>query len=374
MTEATNTNSAAKTKAKREPLLRVAKRNNIKSWQAACIRVGGVLVALIINAIFILATTGVDPITAYATMFRGAFGNSIYIWSTINSTVKLLCIAVALAPAFKMRFWNIGAEGQVLIGALMTAIVMVNFADLPAYLLFPLMFLSAAVGGAVWAVIPAIFKAKWGTNETLFTLMMNYVAIQLVSFFYNLWKGSSSSLGQLNKIGHEGWFPAIMGQRTFINVIIVVILTVVMYFYLSKTKQGYEISVVGESQNTARYAGINVKAVLIRTMAISGLVCGVCGCMTVAGQSQTISTNIASGYGFTAIIVAWLSKFNTFYMAGISLFIVALEKGTALISNRFSSFSASACDVVVGIMLFCVIGCEFFINYRVLLRGKEAVK
>ncbi len=373
MTDTTNT-GAVKEKAKHEPLLRVAKRNTIKPWQAACIRAGGVLVALLINAIFILATTGVDPITAYATMFRGAFGNSIYIWSTVNATVKLLCIAVALAPAFKMRFWNIGAEGQVLIGALMTSIVMINFSDLPPYLLFPLMFLASAIGGAVWGVIPAIFKAKWNTNETLFTLMMNYVAIQLVSYFYNLWKGSASSLGQINKIGHEGWFPAIMGQRTFINVIIVLVLTVVMYFYLSKTKQGYEISVVGESQNTARYAGINVKAVLIRTMAISGLVCGVCGCMTVAGESQTISTEITSGYGFTAIIVAWLSKFNTFYMAGVSLFIAALERGTALIANRYSTFSTSACDVVVGIMLFCIIGCEFFINYRVMFRGKETAK
>lgn len=359
---------------KHEPLFRVVKRDSMKIWKAWGIRAGAVVVALLLNAVFISVTTGISPITAYATMIKGAFGNSIYLWGTLNATVKLLCIAVALAPAFKMRFWNIGAEGQVLIGALMTAIVMIYCQDVPPYLLFPLMFIAAAVGGAVWGVIPAIFKAKWGTNETLFTLMMNYVAIQLVSYFYNLWKGSASSLGQINKITQAGWFPPILNQRTFLNVVIVLVLTVVMYFYLAKTKHGYEISVVGESQNTARYAGINVKAVIIRTMAVSGLICGLCGCLTVAGQSQTISANTAGGYGFTAIIVAWLAKFNTFYMAGISLFIVALEKGTALIANRFDSFSSSACDVVVAITLFCVIGCEFFINYKLLFRGKEATK
>lgn len=359
---------------KKQSLFHIAKRDTLPWYKSFAIRGCAILLALVVCAVVTMLLTGENPVNIFATIFKGAFGSARKSWVTFQNLAVLLGISLAVTPAFKMRFWNIGAEGQVLIGALMTSIVMINFSDLPPYLLFPLMFLASAIGGAVWGVIPAIFKAKWNTNETLFTLMMNYVAIQLVSYFYNLWKGSASSLGQINKIGHEGWFPAIMGQRTFINVIIVLVLTVVMYFYLSKTKQGYEISVVGESQNTARYAGINVKAVLIRTMAISGLVCGVCGCMTVAGESQTISTEITSGYGFTAIIVAWLSKFNTFYMAGVSLFIAALERGTALIANRYSTFSTSACDVVVGIMLFCIIGCEFFINYRVMFRGKETAK
>lgn len=360
-----------KAQTNKEPLLRVIKRADAPKWLPWVVRACAVLVALIINGIFISTTAGINPFSAYATMLKGGFGNSLYVWATIKSTVKLLCIAIALAPAFKMRFWNVGAEGQVLIGALMTAFVMIYGAQLPSVILFPLMFIAAAVGGAVWGVIPAIFKAKWDTNETLFTLMMNYIAIQLVSFYYNKWKGPASSLGKINKASEAGWFPAIFGQRFFINIIVVAVLMVAMYLYLEKTKQGYEISVVGESQNTARYAGINVRSVIIRTMAISGLICGLCGCMTVAGQSQTISANTAQGYGFTAIIVAWLAKFNTFYMAGISLFIIALENGTQLIADRYSSFSDSACDVVIGIMLFCIIGCEFFINYKVMLRKKE---
>lgn len=363
------TTKAAKSK---EPLFRVTPRVDVKTSLAWAVRIGAVVCALLVCSLFILFTTGINPIAAFATMFRGAFGNSIYIWSTVNATVKLLCIAVALAPAFKMRFWNIGAEGQVLIGGLATAFVMINFKDLPPALLIALMFVSSAAAGMLWGIIPAVFRAKWETNETLFTLMMNYVAIQLVSYFYNTWKGDHSSLGQINKSGQEGWFPQIMGERTFINVVVVVVLTVFMFFYLSKTKHGYEISVVGDSQSTARYAGINVKAVMIRTMALSGLICGICGCLTVAGESQTISANSAGGYGFTAIIVAWLAKFNTFYMAGISLFIVALERGTTLISDTYATFNDSACDVVVGIVLFFVIGCEFFINYKVSLKKKEA--
>ena len=367
----------------KEPFVRIAARKDdfCKPLTAVAIRVAALVGALLVCGLFIRLAANISVFEAFAAMLKGTFGQfgnatsmKIKCWDSAIYAARLLCISVALAPAFKMRFWNIGAEGQIVMGALITAIVMRDCTSLPSPLLYTLMILGCIAGGAIWGIVPAVFKAKWGTNETLFTLMMNYVAMKIMDFFYNDWKGLNSALEKINSKTKIGYLPEIFGHGYTINIIVFVLLAVIVFFYLKKTKQGYEISVVGESQNTARYAGINVKAVLIRTMAISGLVCGVCGCMTVAGQSQTISTNIASGYGFTAIIVAWLSKFNTFYMAGISLFIVALEKGTALISNRYSSFSASACDVVVGIMLFCVIGCEFFINYRVLLRGKEAVK
>lgn len=360
-------------KKNREPLFRVVKREDVSSGKAILIRALAVFAALLVNGIFILCITGVDPVSAYLKMLEGAFGNSIYLWATINATMKLLCISVALSLAFKMQFWNCGGEGQVLIGALAAAFVMAKFGEsVPGIALFVLMFLAAAVSGAIWGLIPAVFKAQWNTNETLFTLMMNYVAIQLVSYTYNVWRGQASGLGKLNKTTHAGWFPEIMGQRAFLNVIFVLLITVIVYFYLKYSKQGYEISVVGGSQNTARYAGINVKKVIIRTMALSGMLCGICGFLTVAGNDQTISTGTAGGYGFTAIIVAWLSKFNAFYMLGVSLFIVFLEKGTALIANDFSSFSASASAIVTGVILFFVIGSEFFMNYKLVFRKKTA--
>ena len=355
-------------KKTREPLFRVVKCEEVGTKKAILIRALAVFAALLVNGIFILCVTGVDPVSAYLKMLEGAFGNKIYLWATINATMKLLCISVALSLAFKMKFWNCGGEGQVLAGALAAAFVMAKFGEsVPNLVLFLLMFLAAAVFGAVWGVIPAIFKAQWNTNETLFTLMMNYVIIQLVSYTCNIWRGQASGLGKLNKTTHAGWFPEIFGQRAFLNVIFVLLITVIVYFYLKYSKHGYEISVVGGSQNT----GINVKKVIIRTMAISGMLCGICGFLTVAGNDQTISTGTAGGYGFTAIIVAWLSKFNAFYMLGVSLFIVFLEKGTALIANDFSTFSASASAIVTGVILFFVIGSEFFLNYKLVFRKKN---
>ena len=181
----------------------------------------------------------------------------------------LLGIAVALAPAFKMKFWNIGAEGQVLMGGVATAGCMIYFGDkIPNGFLLVLMFVVSCVAGALWGLIPAIFKAKWNTNETLFTLMMNYVALQITSFCVALWENpfGSNSVGIINQNTMAGWFPAIAGKPYLLNVILALTVTIVMYFYMRKSKQGYEISVVGESYYTARYAGISVIKVSIRTM------------------------------------------------------------------------------------------------------------
>jgi len=185
-----------------------------------------------------------------------------------------------------------------------------------------------------------------------------------VNYFYNKWRGAASALGKLNKGTKAGYLPALFGNKESLMILVVGILTILMYLYLNKTKQGYEIAVVGESVNTAKYAGMDVKKVVVRTMLISGAVCGVCGFMTVAGQDHSISSASAGGYGFTSIIVAWLAKFNTLVMVLISLFVVFLEKGTNHITDAYAGFDDSASRIVIGIMLFFVIGCEFFINYR----------
>ena len=235
-------------------------------------------------------------------------------------------------------------------------------------LLFAAMALGSIAAGALWGFIPAWFKSRWNTNETLFTLMMNYVATSIVACMTNIMRGQASSLGTLNKATKAGWFPVIMGQRYTINIIVVIVLTFVMYAYLRFSKQGYEISVVGESENTARYAGINVRRVTVRTMLISGAICGLCGFLIVAGKDQTISTASANGRGFTAIIVAWLAKFNTFYMALISFLLVFLERGASEIASAYS-LNEYAADIITGIILFFILGSEFFINYRVIPRG-----
>ena len=358
-----------------EPLVRIAKREGATFPQKVLVRAVAILLALVVDAFFIYFVTGLNPISVYRVMWNGTFMNTTRFSWAMRDLSSLLCIAIALAPAFKMRFWNIGAEGQVLIGGLVTALIMVYFGNsLPAPALFAAMVLGSLLAGGLWGFVPAWFKSRWNTNETLFTLMMNYVATSIVACMTNLMRGQASSLGTLNKGTKAGWLPVIAGQRYTINIIVVIVLTFAMYAYLRYSKQGYEISVVGESENTARYAGINVRRVMIRTMLISGALCGLCGFMIVAGRDQTISTTTAGGNGFTAIIVAWLAKFNTFYMALISFLMIFLQRGASEIASAYS-LNEYAADIITGIILFFILGSEFFINYRLIWRhGKKEGK
>ena len=358
-----------------EPLVRIAKREGATFPQKVLVRAVAILLALVVDAFFIYFVTGLNPISVYRVMWNGTFMTATRFSWAMRDLSSLLCIAIALAPAFKMRFWNIGAEGQVLIGGLVTALIMVYFGNsLPAPALFAAMVLGSLLAGGLWGFVPAWFKSRWNTNETLFTLMMNYVATSIVACMTNLMRGQASSLGTLNKGTKAGWLPVIAGQRYTINIIVVIVLTFAMYAYLRYSKQGYEISVVGESENTARYAGINVRRVMIRTMLISGALCGLCGFMIVAGRDQTISTTTAGGNGFTAIIVAWLAKFNTFYMALISFLLIFLQRGASEIASAYS-LNEYAADIITGIILFFILGSEFFINYRLIWRhGKKEGK
>ena len=358
-----------------EPLVRIAKREGATFPQKVLVRAVAILLALVVDAFFIYFVTGLNPISVYRVMWNGTFMNTTRFSWAMRDLSSLLCIAIALAPAFKMRFWNIGAEGQVLIGGLVTALIMVYFGNsLPAPALFAAIVLGSLLAGGLWGFVPAWFKSRWNTNETLFTLMMNYVATSIVACMTNLMRGQASSLGTLNKGTKAGWLPVIAGQRYTINIIVVIVLTFAMYAYLRYSKQGYEISVVGESENTARYAGINVRRVMIRTMLISGALCGLCGFMIVAGRDQTISTTTAGGNGFTAIIVAWLAKFNTFYMALISFLLIFLQRGASEIASAYS-LNEYAADIITGIILFFILGSEFFINYRLIWRhGKKEGK
>ena len=360
---------SAKKQAVHEPLIRVVKRGEAPFRKKAVIRLLAVLLALVVDALFIYFVTSLNPIDVYKVMFQGTFSTSMRFSWAMRDLASLLLVGIALAPAFKMRFWNIGGEGQVLMGALATAAVMVYYGGtLPTYLLYAAMLVASIFAGALWGFIPAWFKARFSTNETLFTLMMNYVAIQLVACCVNIWRGQASSLGKLNMKSKAGWFPQLLGQRYTINLIVVIVLTIAMFCYLRYSKQGYEISVVGESENTARYAGIQVGRVIIRTMILSGALCGLTGFLIVGGRDQAISTGTAGGNGFTAIIVAWLAKFNTFYMALISFLLIFLEKGAAEIASAYN-LNDFASDIIAGVILFFILGSEFFIQYKAIFRG-----
>ncbi len=362
----------------KEPRLHIVKRDGLPWHRALLIRAAALLLSLCVCAVVIFALTGMNPLEVYKAYVSGAVGTNRRLWTTIRDSATLLLIALAITPAFKMRFWNIGAEGQVLVGGLATAAVMIyGGGALPTWLLFVLMAAASLLAGMIWGIIPAFFKAKYNTNETLFTLMLNYVAMQLVTFSIVFWENpkGSNTVGIIHQGTEYGWFAPLFGQKYGVNVLIVLSITVLMFIYLRYSKPGYEIAVVGESENTARYAGINVGRVILRTMAISGALSGLAGFIIVSGCSHTISTSTAGGRGFTAIIVSWLAKFNPFTMILIAFFLVFMEKGAIQIASQFN-LNENASDVLTGIILFFILGCEFFINYKVSLRrhGRKEIK
>ena len=358
------------------PLFHIVKRGALPWYAAWGIRALAIILALAVCALITDITTGLDPLTVFGTIISGAFGSARKTWITFQNVAILLCISLAVTPAFKMRFWNIGAEGQVLTGALAAAACMKCLAPaLPNAALIASMTVASIIAGAVWAGIPAIFKAKWGTNETLFTLMMNYVATQLVAFFVIVWEvpKGAGQIGIINQNSEAGWLPVIGGNKYLLSVIVVAVLTVIVYIYLNYSKHGYEISVVGESERTARYVGIKVDRVIVRTMLLSGALCGVAGLLLVGGINHTVSTSIADGRGFTAVMVSWLAKFDPIIMIFTSALLVLLDRGAGEIATQFS-LNQSFSDILTGIILFFIIGCEFFISYKISLRkaAKEA--
>ena len=357
-------------KQKQEPLAHISKRGAMPWYKAWAIRLGAIVAALLVCALVTTVTTGENPIAVYGAMISGAFGTARRSWITFQGMAVLLCISLAVTPAFKMRFWNIGAEGQTLAGCLATTAVMICLSDkMSNGMLILTMTVAAVAAGALWGFIPAFFKAKWNTNETLFTLMMNYVATQLVAYFIIVWEvpKGAGQIGIINQSTQLGWLPQLGGNKYLLSIVVAAVVTVAVYVYLNYSKHGYEISVVGESERTARYVGIKVEKVIMRTMALSGAICGRAGLLLVGGITHTVPTTIAGGRGFTAVMVSWLAKFNPIIMVFTSLLLVFLERGAGEISTAFG-LNHSFSDILTGIILFFIIGSEFFISYKISFR------
>lgn len=348
------------------PLIRLAKRDIMPTWQVWCIRLSSFIVAILIGAL-LFAFLGKNPLAAYGTILSGSLGKQSAIRQTVKIAIPLLGCALAIAPCFKMRFWNIGAEGQITAGAIATTYFALFYYDkMPSSMLLILMALAGALAGGIWALIPAFFKARWGTNETLFTLMMNYIIIGVVKYLQGgPWEAPPKGSQLIAQFDSAACLPKVFGVHC--GWIIVLILTVIMFIYMKYTKQGYEISVIGESENTARYAGMNVSWIIMRTMFISGAISGLVGYIVTAGANNTLYDGVANGVGFTAITVAWLAQLNPFAMVGISGLLAVLTKGADTLQTRMA-VPASISEIITGIFLFCMLGCEFFINYRLIFR------
>ena len=362
-----------KNKTKNGSGFHIVKRPAISWGKAMGIRALALLVAIGVCAIVTWALTRESPLGVMQTIFLGSFASQRRFWVMMQDLSVLLLISLAMAPAFRMKFWNIGGEGQVMIGCLATAACMISFGNHMAnWQIILLSLISAVAAGAIWGIIPAACKAKWDTNETLFTLMMNYVAIQLCAYFIIKWENpkGSGKVGIINQKSQAGWLPVIGRYKYLLTVIVAAAVMVFMFCYMNFSKHGYELAVVGESRNTARYVGIGVGKVIIRTMALSGAICGLTGFMLVAGSEHSITTTLAGGRGFTAVLVAWMAKFNPFGMIFTSFLITFMSKGAGEVASNFN-LNESFSDILTSIIIFFLIGCEFFIQYRI-VRKKEA--
>ncbi len=361
-----------KEKSVKEPLFHIVKRTSVPWWKSWLIRAAAILLAFVVTGLLSFFVLKKNPFFIYSSMFSGIFGTERRILIFLRDGAILLLIALAITPAFKMRFWNTGAEGQVLMGGFACTVCMFYLGGkVPDGVLIPIMFVAGVAAGMLWAVIPAIFKAKWNTNETLFTLMMNYVAMQIVLFAIKIWYPTGS--GNMSPLPH-GNLPQIGGGDFWLSVIVVTIVTALVYIYMKYSKQGYEISVVGESENTARYVGINVKKVVVRTLLISGAICGLAGFLIVGGIDHMISKETVGGRGFTAILVSWLAKFNPIFMIFTAYLVVFLQKGMGQVMTDCGVANAYFADIITGIMFFFIIGCEFFILYQIKFRKAKKRK
>lgn len=352
----------------KEPFVRIVKRGNIKTQKIILIYsiaiIGGLLLSGLISMLF--SNKGLGDF--FRSLFTGAFGSERKFWLLLQDTSLLLGTSMALLPAFKMKFWNLGGNGQILVGCLAAIACMFYLGGkVDDSVLIPLMLLASIFAGAIWAVIPAIFKAKFNTNESLFTLMLNYIAQGLVSLCITIWVKSGS--GVLAPISY-GNIPDI-GNKYLLPIILFIVITILMYVYLRSSKHGYEISVVGESINTAKYVGIKVDKVIIRTMILSGAIAGLVGFVLAGSINHTISTSAANNMGFTGIMATWLAAFNPLLIILTSFFITFISKGMVEVRKTFMFTNDSISNIVVGIVYFAVIICSFFINYKLVFRKKE---
>ena len=351
--------------AKKEPLFHIVKRDTISTKKKILFYAAAILIGLFVGGVICSLFSSKNPFQFFGSLFSGAVGTSRRIWLLLQETALLLGVSLALAPAFKMKFWNLGGNGQILMGCLAYVASMFYLGGkLPDILVMLIGLLAGVIVGAIWALIPAIFKAFFDTNESLFTLLMNYIASGLVGTFITIWvKTGSGVLTPLDK----GAIPEI-GNRYILPIATFLILAIAMFAYLKYSKQGYEISVVGESNNTAKYVGINTRRVIIRTMIISGAIAGLVGAVIGGGIDHTVSTASASNMGFTAIMTSWLASFNPLIMIASSLFITFISKGMTQVRKDFKFTNDAIANIVIGIVYFTVIAVTFFLSYKIVFR------
>jgi simple sugar transport system permease protein len=323
-----------------------------------------------ISLIFIIS--GVNPLYAIFKIFSGSFGSWYGIKETITKAIPLILIGGGLAVAFRAKFWNIGAEGQLLMGAIFGTWVGLNWGPhLPAPVIIPIMFMAGFIGGALLGVIPAVLKIRFSINEVISTLMMNYVCAEFLTFLIvGPWKGKTKfGFPYTDDLPASAVLGLMPGSRIHvITLILAIVFVTVLGVIIYRTRFGYEVRVIGENPDAAKYAGINFFRTTLTVMVISGGLAGIAGIGEVAGIHHHLSypESISSGYGYTAIIVAWLAKLNPYYVFISSLFFAGIMVGGDAIQISLR-LPAATVDVFNGTLLIFLIMGEFFLNHKVKL-------
>lgn len=346
-------------------MFRIAKKDDLPKWKGAIVRFASILTGILLAGILI-AILGFDPFATFSALIIGAFGSANSLINTFTIAIPLSITALGLAIAFRMKFWNIGGEGQIIMGCIFATFVSHNMPETtPALILILTMGAAGFLGGAIWALIPGLFRVYSRTNETLFTLMMNYIALSIVQFLhYVLWRDpAAKGFPKIKAIQVQAHLPSVFGIH--IGWIIALVLALIVFLLIRKTKLGYEIRVVGESEPTANYAGINVKKVMLTGVALSGGIVGIAGMVKLAGSVYTLSPAITGNAGFTAIVIAWLSGLSAPIIMVVSILIAALEQGAQVIQIKLQVPSAVA-FIIQGMILMSALGGEFFLRFRII--------
>ena len=355
--------------------IKVVKRDTFKLWQKALTYVIAIVISLVIGTIM-LASVGANPMSFLSKVFTigivGARYPAMQIQNYFNLFVPLLITSLALSLAFKMRFWNIGGEGQFLIGAIAASAIGYGMSpNINPFLMVLLMCICGGLAAGVYGVFTAILKVKFGTNETLMTLMLNYVALYIVKFFsqtkgsWNIFLDPNSDRAIFRTMSKTAWMTTfkIGSFELNITLILSLLFAVFVYIYLNHTKHGYELNVVGDSINTARYSGMKVGKVIIRTMFLSAFLIGLAGAFKVS-TAHALSTSITADAGWTGIVIAWLANLNPLGIIITTALICMLQFGCAQASTTFAVIDSNFADLLQGVILFIILAATFFMRYK----------
>lgn len=350
-------------------MLKIVKKKELISGKAKLLKLVSLLMALAAGAVVIFAL-GYDPSKIYGEIIVGSLGSAYAIKETIRTVIPLVIMALGVTICFKLKFISIGAEGQFYMGAMAATYVALNFSFLPIFILLPFMFVVSVAAGGIWCLIPALLKLKTGTNETLVTLMMNYIAIKLVAYLqYGPWKDpQSGGFPSIATFTENAIIPNVFGIHG--GWLLALVLVAVIHILLSKTEFGYQISVIGENLKTAKYAGFSTTGLFILAIIIGGGLCGVAGMIQASAVENTLSYQLANGLGFTAIIVAWLGHLKPVPVLFVSLLMAILLQGCAYIQISLQVPAAMA-YIIQGVILFFVLGSDFFTIYKFTGRTKK---